>query len=209
MSSKLSHRLSFIYNHTPLNTVIYDIGCDHGDLGLSFLDRPEVQSLYFVDASLEVISRLKSKIKEADIPKAIKILHDNVQTLKINSQTCTVLMCGFGGQQIIEGIENLIVQMHEDSVLVLSPHRDYFKLRQYLFVKELELIHDLVVEERGHFYPLIVVAARKGEALDYYGHNLWHSSDGKDFREYLVNRLKNHQNPVDRAFFQYLETLKA
>lgn len=207
MSSRLSQRLSFIHEHTPLSPTIYDIGCDHGDLGLSFLDSPKVQSLHLVDASLEVIRRLKSKLQEADIPKKVIIEQKKVQQLKIKNETCTIIMCGFGGLQIIEGIDHLSQQMQPDSHFVLSPHRDYLKMREHLSIRRFHVLQDLVVEERGHFYPLIVLAAQKGEALHPYGLNLWQTCGGRAFREHLLGKLKKHQNPKDQAFFKHLETL--
>lgn len=208
MNSKLSHRLHTIHTHAPLNPHIFDIGCDHGDLGLSFLSLPQVQSLSLVDPSDDVIDQLKEKLAVSDIPKQIHVLKKRADQLKIETKKNTLIMCGFGGSQIAEGIAHLKPQLDSDSVFVLSPHGHFLQLREFLSQGEFDLLVDAIIFDEGQFYPLLVIGNRQGRAVHPFGEeDLWHSSVGARYRERLLRVYKNHKDPRDQSFFRYLESL--
>jgi tRNA A22 N-methylase len=208
MSSKLSHRLQNIHDHTPLYPHIYDVGCDHGELGLSFQIYPQVHTIHLVDPSSAVIENLVKKVNGSDITKRINIIERKADQLEIKTKKNTVIMSGFGGRQIAEGVRHLKTQLDEKSVFVLSPHGHVLQLREWLANNEFHLLLDTMILEDQQFYPLLVMANQKGRAIHPYGEKeLWHSPVGAQYREHLLGVLKKHQNSQDQSFFKYLESL--
>lgn len=208
MNSKLSHRLQTIHDHTPLHPHIYDVGCDHGELGLSFQIYPEVHTIHLVDPSSAVIEGLKEKMSGSDIPKQVAVSKKKANQIEIKTKKNSIILCGFGGTQISEGIKHLKTQLDEESVFVLSPHRHVLQLREWLAKGTFDLLLDMMILEDNQFYPLLVVANRKGRRVHPFGEkDLWHSPVGAEYREQLLGVLKRHQNPRDQRFFQYLESL--
>jgi tRNA A22 N-methylase len=208
MNSKLSHRLQTIHDHTPLNPHIFDVGCDHGELGLSFVIYPEVQTINLVDPSSAVIENLIRKTSCADIPKQLLFFKKKGDQLEIKTKKNSVILCGFGGTQIAESVRHLKTQIDEESVFVLSPHSHVLQLRECLAKGEFDLLMDTMILEDQQFYPLLVLGNRKGREVHPYGEkDLWHSSVGAQYREKLLVALKKHLNPRDQSFFKYLESL--
>ncbi len=208
MNSRLSHRLQTIHNHTPLNPNIYDVGCDHGQLGLSFSVYPEVENIFLVDPSQEVIDSLKAKLTDADIPKQASIIQKKANQLEIKTKKNTLIMCGFGGTQMQEGLMHLKPQMDSDSIFVLSPHRHTLELREYLAREEFDLLSDQWIIENGQFYPLIVVGNSAGRGVHPFGEkNLWQTPVGAQYREYVLKMFKEHKDPLDQRFYRYLESI--
>ena len=62
---------------------VWDVGCDHGLLGSSFLDEPKVQKIFLVDPSLDVFD----KLKDTYITNGkIELIHSKGQDLKIEAK---------------------------------------------------------------------------------------------------------------------------
>jgi tRNA A22 N-methylase len=208
MNSKLSHRLQTIHDHTPLRPHIYDVGCDHGELGLSFQIYPQVQTIHLVDPSRSVIESLIRKTSDSDIPKQVLVLQKKADQLEIKTKKNSVILCGFGGTQITEGVRHLKSQLDQESVFVLSPHRHVLQLREWLAKGEFDLLLDTMILEDQQFYPLLVLGNRQGRGVHPFGEkDLWHSPVGAQYREQLLGVLKKHQNPRDQSFSKYLESL--
>ncbi len=208
MNFKLSHRLQTIHNHVPRKPFIYDIGCDHGELGLSFQLYPEVRAIHLVDPSIQVINSLSQKLNVSDIPKDVLLIQKKADQLEIKTKKNAIIMCGFGGSQMLEGVNHLKNQIDEDSIFIFSPHRHVLQLREGLAQGEYDLLLDMMILEDDLFYPLMVVANRKGRGVHPYGEkDLWQSREGAQYREHLLQILRNHQNSRDQSFLKYLESL--
>lgn len=205
---QLSHRLKTLagfYHHQHIS--VWDIGCDHGHLGLSFLNHTQVQTIHLVDPSIEVIHVLKQKLVDSyiTIPDSIKIHHQKGQKLILDSSLKTIFIAGMGGKEIQSILQNLIPQMNQDDRLVISPHRNILELRNFLNQSELGLLDELTLKEENQFYQVICLKRDQTlPKLSLYGEKLWQGPVGEEYRQHLIRAYQTHQNPLSRAFLSFL-----
>jgi tRNA A22 N-methylase len=211
MSSKPtspSHRLGRLVSHCGVGEMLWDIGCDHGLVGLLAGKSGAFKHICFVDPSSSVIQKLKQTIA-ADIPKGFSysIFKERGDQIKVSLRDNTFLMAGFGGLPIIETIEAIRKQLKAPARFVLSPHKNTLAVREYLHRGEWHLLCEEIVEEAGQFYEIIQLESRAGTPVSLFGTEQWSGPAGELRREDLLKKLPLHRNPQDQAFYQHLLSL--
>lgn len=208
----LSKRLARLASHYHGTPCIWDIGCDHGQLGMSFLDRNELQSIHLVDPSHAVIKKLQNNIKDADIPRAnfIKLHRQKGQDIQLqNNLDQCIFIAGMGGNQIQEILQNLIPQMSKRDRLVVSPHRKILDLRSFLYQSELRLHSEEALLEGKHYYQILCLAKDPTLPLiTEFGVDIWRGEVGEEYRKQQIRQFSLHRDPHSRAYVTYLEALQ-
>ena len=202
LSKRLNRFSQFYCNHS----YIWDIGCDHGLLGMSFLNQPAVKQINLVDPALPVIKKLKDSY--ITIPK-INIIHNKGQNLIIpNSNQNSLYIAGMGGLEMREILQKLLPQLGREDRILISPHRHILELRKYLQGSPFRLVEEGVVEEAGHFYPYLYLAqdARFAE-VSLYGEQMWQGEEGQKYLSYLIGHLSCHKNLASQAYLNHLKGL--
>lgn len=210
--SSLSHRLNSLANFYHQHSEVWDIGCDHGLLGLSFSQALSVKSIYLVDPSDLVVEQLHLKLKDSHIPNEtlLNIIKSKGQNLKLTANSKCIFIAGMGGEEIIEIIKNLIPQMSADDRLVLSPHRKVLELRLMLSESKLGLVGELAVEENNQFYQLFALELRPElPKISPYGTDLWRSETGLRYLEKERRNFMIHQDAQSIHYVRYLEDIIA
>lgn len=204
------HTLATYYNNT---SVIYDIGCDHGLLGLSFTSRDEVREIYLVDPSPLVIRSLRQNIKTSHIPRgnlSININQEEGQNLQLSPSPKCIFIAGMGGKEIGEILLSLQSQLLDHDRVVISPHRNILELRKTLSTTELGLVSESVLEEDGHFYLILVLEKRDNlPTVTPFGTYLWQTAVGKAYLNKELRHFGLHQDALSRAYVEYLLSLLA
>jgi tRNA (adenine22-N1)-methyltransferase len=203
-------RLQALANYHSYHESIWDIGCDHGKLGLSFAENKAVKSIHLVDPSELVMSRLKQKLKDAYITEQVLIntYLCKGQEVKLDSLNKIIFIAGMGGKEIRDIVLQLIPQMKQEDTLVLSPHRGIHELRSFLFRSELGLFEELVVSEDSQFYQILCL--KKSHLLPKthpFGDLIWRGPIGEDYRQHVLKSLKDHQDVISQEYFSYLMNL--
>ncbi|WP_408096463.1 tRNA (adenine(22)-N(1))-methyltransferase TrmK [Peredibacter sp. HCB2-198] len=209
--SSLSLRLSTLHHQYQNETSIWDIGCDHGLLGLSFLNHEHVKAVHLVDPSDLVIKTLKDKFKATYIssPKLF-IHHQPGQAVKLDPNSNCIFIAGMGGKEIGEIIQNLIPQLTSNDRLVISPHRKILELRVLLHSMNLDLLHEEVLKEDGQYYQIMVLAkSEKSGLIPLYGEKLWTSETGREYRIHQLKHFDLHQDVASRQYISFLKSLNS
>jgi len=206
LSKRLQKLLSFYEDEES----IVDIGCDHGLLGLSFINNPLIQSIHLVDQSGDVINDLNKKAKDAYITRKLllKIQKKNGQELVLGTEKKCIFITGMGGKEIMDILVHLASQLSSIDRVIISPHRNILELREYLFHSEFGLIDEVCIKENGQFYQILCL--QKSFVLPnipIYGEKLWHDQVGKEYLNHLIRALKCHQDATTRAYLDYLVQL--
>lgn len=204
----LSGRLSKLSSYYSNQHSIWDIGCDHGLLGLSFHKMESVKSIHLVDPSDRVIEALKLKLKDSDIPH-VTIHHEPGQNIKLDRESKCIFIAGMGGKEIAEILKHFESQMGVDDQVVISPHRSVLLLRDYLFQSSFRLVTEEAFFEDGQFYPILVLS--KIESLPrvtLYGENLWKGETGTAYKKHQIKFFETHQDPSSQAYLAYLKGFK-
>jgi tRNA A22 N-methylase len=212
-SNKLSKRLQFIKSFDHQSVSVWDIGCDHGDLGLSFIDCSWVEEINLVDPSIRVIEDLKDKVRDSYITNPffskIKIINSFGQELKLCQKKKTLFIAGMGGKEMGEILTHLISQISNEDRVVISPHRKVLELRELLMELDMRLIHEEVLQEGGQFYPLLVLSIDpKNISVSKYGEaQFWGTPDGLTYKDHQIRFFSKHSDPRSKAYVEFLKSL--
>jgi tRNA (adenine22-N1)-methyltransferase len=203
-------RLQSLANFYVSQESIWDIGCDHGKLGLSFANIKGIKSIHLVDPSALVMSKLKQKLKDSYITdkELIKPLLCKGQEIKLDGLSKIIFIAGMGGKEIRDIVLKLIPQMNQKDTLVLSPHRGIHELRSFLFQSDLGLFDELVISEDSQFYQILCL--KKSDLLPKthpFGDRLWKGEIGEDYRQHILKSLKDHQDVLSLEYLSYLMNL--
>ena len=186
--------------------MIYDIGCDHGKLGRSFLDEPMVSSIHLVDPSIEVIKNLKdSYITEQDFK--ITIEHKSGQDLVLRPEKKLILIAGMGGKEIGSILTHLLPQLTVDDDVIISPHRDILPLRESLALSTFYLKDESVVLDEGRFYQVICLSLSGNVKVHSYGTKIWGGETGRGYREHQLLHFNAHKDTRSLAYVSFLKAL--
>lgn len=202
----LSLRLSTLAGYHQHSKLIYDIGCDHGNLGLSFLDAEGVEAIYLIDPSVDVIRTLKNKIDAYITRQAfINVLLQKGQDVLLRPESKTIFIAGMGGKEIQEILKNLIEQVSEQDRIVISPHRNILELRQYLHDSKFNLIEETSLFEDGQFYQVLCLSTQRGLGKVHpFGEGIWQGIVGSDYKTHQTATFTKHQDPLAKAYVAYL-----
>lgn len=205
----LSERLSSLKLYYTNEEHIWDIGCDHGNLGLSFVNN-KIKTINLVDPSRPVVDSLLKKTKDAYITNnALSILLKKGQDLIITQPSNLIFIAGMGGKEIGEIVLNLLPQLDFTSKIVISPHRKILELRALLNTLPISLIHEKVLLEDGQFYQILCLSPVVGEKVTPYGDNLWSTEVGKNYLEHQLEHFSCHHERASQLYVDFLKTYKS
>lgn len=201
----LSARLNALRSYHQKQRNIWDIGCDHGLLGLSFDNEEEVESIHLVDPSAAVITELQNKLKDSYITKgAVYIHHKQGQSLSIETTSNCIFIAGMGGKEIGEIIIHLLPTLDDTSRIVISPHRKILELRALLGELPLALIQEEVIFEDGQFYQIICLKKGEGPRVHPYGRDIWKTEVGEQYRDHQMKHFRVHEDLASKGYMEYL-----
>ena len=208
VGDSLSERLKSIRHYYTDQRNIWDIGCDHGLLGLSF-EVCDVDSIHLVDPSKAVIDSLVKRVKDSYITLGkVFVTHEKGQNLEIENLSNCIFIAGMGGSEIGQIILHLLPQLDQSSRIVISPHSKILELRKLLNKLPLSLIEEKVMLEEGHYYQILCLSPlESGQKVSLFGEELWTSETGESYRQHQVKIFTPHQDLASREYVSYLEGL--
>lgn len=189
---------------------MWDVGCDHGLLGLSFLDNPEVSTVHLVDPSQLVINELKLKLNDSDIPnlQKIKIHHKKGQEIILGPARKIIFIAGMGGGEIIEILAHLEGQLSFNDQIIISPHRKILETRLWLSQSKFHLEQELIIYDKKQYYQAISLGLNpNAPKVSLYGDLMWKGELGHEYKIKEMNYLTCHQDKASMAYFAYLRGL--
>lgn len=207
----LSKRLSKIKSYYENERHVWDIGCDHGDLGLSFSEYDSVDEIHLVDPSSKVIDELKRKLVDSYITnRKIFIHHENGQKIKIEQKNNIIFIAGMGGKEIGEIVLSLLPLIDYTSKIIISPHKNILELRVLLNQLPVSLIDEDLVFENNQYYQLIVLRPElsiSSSRVSFFGSLLWTKEHGENYRDHLLKYFINHRGALSQDYVNYLKSL--
>lgn len=133
--------------------VIADIGCDHGYLACHAILSGKAKKAYACDVARGPLENAKKTVCENGLEKKVECrLQNGLQTLPEGVDLA--ILAGMGGLNMIDILNHSPYPVPH---LLLSPHKDAGALRFTLKQKGYWIEKEKVIEEDGHFYPVILV----------------------------------------------------
>jgi tRNA (adenine22-N1)-methyltransferase len=186
--------------------VIYDLCCDHGQIGLEFSQKYPQATLYFIDAVKEIIQRLEYKLTSK---------HHHAITADVgayqypNLSNALIVIAGVGTHTIISALDNLYSQGF-DGDLIVCTHKNQLLLREYLIDRDCRLINERIIKDNKQFYEILFCNTQKGELITRVGSKMWHNFDEvtQEYHSKIVElyKLKSHKQKDDK-FTELLQSL--
>lgn len=201
-----SERLKRLHTYRLSERYVWDIGCDHGKLGLSFVGLPGVEGINLVDPSEKVAEILHLNLKASYITENnIKIFNKQGQAIFIEKQSNIVFIAGMGGKEIGEIISHLLPQLDISSRFVISPHRKILELRATLRQLPLELLSEEVMFEDEQYYQILNLRVNsEGKRVSLFGEEIWKSEIGEKYKLHQIKAFSSHQDSASKSYVEEL-----
>ena len=206
----LSKRLDYLASHYQGEENVYDIGCDHGLLGLSFVTYSTVKKIYLIDPNPFSVDLIKESIDSyITEPVLIYPLKQSGENTKISSPNSIVFIAGMGGKTIVEILSAWSEEDYKNaSQIVVSAHRGQLEMREFLRHCEFNVLREGVVIESGHFYEVLSVSkVRPGPLVSLYGDDMWRMSESNQYLRHQISYLKHHRDEASQRYLNFLKSL--
>lgn len=186
---KLSRRLEKIVDLIQ-GQCLADIGCDHGYVVIEALLRHKVQKAYACDVAQRPLDNARRNIARYGLEdRASCLLMDGLALLP--GDVDVIVMSGMGASLMIDILEQGKEQIKKGMHLYLSAHKDVSLLREYVSKNGLAIQKEVVVQEDGHFYPILELHCTKEvqkltETQIFYG---FQCVEDLDYRLYIEHEI--------------------
>lgn len=154
----LSKRLSYLVNEVPFNSIVADIGCDHGYLVIELAQKGQIKKGFACDVNEGPLQSAKINIEKYHYQSMIETrLGSGVSALTETdkAEVDTLVVAGMGGALIRDIIEPSL-QMPQLQTLILQPNIGADIIREYLMKTDFELVKEMIVNDNGIMYPILV-----------------------------------------------------
>lgn len=193
---RLSDRLQTIANFIPKNTIVGDIGTDHGYIPIYLIENKISKKVIATDISKNSLDKIINCVKGTKYEKDIDMrLGDGLDPIK-PFEVDTVVIAGMGGLLIRDILDKDKDKRDSITNFILQPNIATEELRKYLYENNFEIVDEKLVKEDGKFYE--VIWAKKGKAYvdqDIYyeiGEKLLANRDPL-LEEFLNNRIQMNE----------------
>lgn len=184
--------------------LVIDTCCDHGKLGMAFLNDFPV---LFVDQVPSIMKNLERIL--------VRTPHDNykletkkAQDLVLAPNKNLVCIAGIGGIQLISILESLLKNNDlKKSHFLLSPQYQLFEVRRFLIAQGFKKIKEELIFEKGKGRELFYLSLESGEEICPIGENLFDPEDQESrayFQSILNHLLKKEPEGEPTKLYQKL-----
>lgn len=190
-----SLRLKKIYNLIEKNSIVADIGTDHGILPIMLSKSSIAKKIIATDISKNSLSKLEEKLKYNENIKNIKTRVCDGLNSFLEYEIDTIIISGMGGILIKEILnENLnIVKSCEN--LILSPNNSQDLLRKFLIDNNFKIVDEVDVYENSKYYQILKVSYGKNipyKDYEYLYGKILIEKKSKNLKSYLENELNKN-----------------
>lgn len=159
---KLSSRLQAIADFIPSNTIVADIGTDHGYIPAYLIQNKIAKRVIATDLSENSLQKTIHLIKELDLENYIDVrLGDGLEVIK-PFEVDTVIISGMGGLLIRDILDKDRHKRDSITHFILQPNIASDELRKYLYDNSFTILGEKLIKEDGKFYEIIY--AKKGKS---------------------------------------------
>lgn len=169
MDLHLRPRLLRVLSYVRDGDVLWDIGCDHGYLGMRALLDKNLSKLICVDQSPRVIENLKKRMALENLPpqvrqdvlqripdyedKDIRHICADAASLKPEPISGTVVIAGMGAKAIIRILNEFVCKnWRPHTQLLLIPNAERQRLREALQEMQLHVQEESIQDGKRVFY---------------------------------------------------------
>lgn len=157
---KNSSRLQCIFDLLKYSDVTVDVGCDHGFVTLHLLSQNIAKNVIATDISQKCLDKTQELITEKNLThRATFVATDGLCGIN-NPNIDQIVIAGMGGSTIIHILEHMPASCKK-ARLILQPMNNIMNLRTFLAKMGYTFERDMIVNDDGRFYHVMVVVSGK------------------------------------------------
>lgn len=158
----LSKRLLALFQMVDDNSIVADIGCDHGQLSIALVKEGVCPHVYACDLRAGPLSRAKEAVAQAHLEDRIDCLLRNGMD-DLPSDCDTIIIAGMGFDTI-----KMILEAHEDTLatyrkFIIQSNKRVDALRHWISEHHYTIVAEDLIEE-DHFYEVVAFTPEYHEA---------------------------------------------
>lgn len=183
-SLKLSKRLNTIVGLADCSGMnFYDICCDHGLIGLSIIKYKKAKKVIFNDQVSLICERLERKLVSYIPTIEHSVICVDATLLKLDTNNRKfITIAGIGGDLLIKIVKNMLDQVDENDIFLLSAHTKIHKVRRFLMENNFISTKEVLIEENDKFYEVLLVKKSDITNIKLIGDSLWHENTDTSIR---------------------------
>ena len=167
---KLSKRLKIIHDMVP-NSVVADIGSDHGKLMIALVQSGKVTKGFAVENKEGPFERLRSNLIRYKVnDKITPLFSDGIKD--ITRDVGTIVIAGMGGQTIVKILKDHPEKLVSVQTIIIDAHTAVPLARKEICQMGFAIADEQIVKEDNIFYEIIKfvkadIAALTNEDLEF------------------------------------------
>ncbi len=151
----LSLRLKTVASFVKRGSRLADIGTDHGYIPIYLVEKGIINRAIAMDVNKGPIERAKNNIRAAGLEEFIETrISDGLKKLEKN-EVDSIIIAGMGGMLIRKILDDKIDIINSVEELIVSPHSDWFTVREFLINNNMEIIDETIIKDEGKYYLII------------------------------------------------------
>ncbi|MCR2044933.1 tRNA (adenine(22)-N(1))-methyltransferase [Anaerosalibacter massiliensis] len=187
---KLSLRLITIKNFVKENSIVADIGTDHGYIPGYLIENNISKKVIATDISKGSLDKAIEYIEKIGYKEYIDTrLGNGLEVLK-PYEVDTIIIAGMGGLLIKDIIEKDLEITKTINNFIFQPMGAAEELRKYLYENNFKIIDEKIIKEDGKYYEIIYVSRGK----DYIEDEIYYE---------ISKKLLDKKDPVLREFIEF------
>lgn len=187
---KLSNRLQEIVSLIPQNSIVGDIGTDHGYIPVYLIKNNISKYIIATDISQGSLNKAINYVKELQLEEKIETRLGNGLEILKPFEIDTVIIAGMGGLLIKEILEKNQELTNSITNFIFQPMIASRELREFLINNKFKIITESLAKEDDKFYEIIY--AKKGlDIID------------KDIYLEIGKSLISNKHPFLKEFLEY------
>lgn len=144
---------------------IGDIGCDHGYISYALLEEHLAKKVIASDISALSLEKARSLLSSRFSQESFSLrVGDGLKPMKVGEMNGAIIM-GMGGRLIADILQRDPKKVAALEYLILQPMQGAEDLFEYLNASGFVLLQSDLVEERGKFYPVLLVKKGDGSTI--------------------------------------------
>lgn len=165
---KLSNRLSHLADMVTKDTILADVGTDHGYIPIYLVQTGKISKAYAMDIGKGPLLRAKEHIAQCGLGDYIETrLSDGVAALA-PGEAETILIAGMGGGLVLHILTEGKAVVEKAKELILQPQSEIERVREYLYRNGYKIDREDMVCEDGKYYPMMHInLLEKAESIEY------------------------------------------
>ena len=138
----------------PASVTVADIGCDHGRLSCGLLQRNPSWHCIAADVSAPSLEKAKQLAAFTGLSDRVEIRLGNGLSVLREGEADAVVLCGMGGELIVELLEAAPFPLDTLQLAVFQPMRGVEELRAWLYQNQWHIADDRVIRDAGRLYQV-------------------------------------------------------